>query len=64
MTKMSWQKLTYLENEKSLKSMKQKAFFITFKGLSIKQIEQKFFGRWESDFTQIFWKKLLSALLE
>ena len=44
MTKMSWQKLTYLENEKSLKSMKQKAFFITFKGLSIKQIEQKFFG--------------------
>ena len=42
MTKMSWQKLTYLENEKSLKSMKQKAFFITFKGLSIKQIEQNF----------------------
>ena len=30
--------------------MKQKAFFIIFKGLSMKQITQIFFGRWESDF--------------
>ena len=30
--------------------MKQKAFFIIFTGLSLKQIKRNFFGRWESDF--------------
>ena len=30
--------------------MKQKAFFIIFKGLSMKKISQ-FFGRWESKLT-------------
>ena len=34
MTKKSRQKLKYLENEKSI-GMKQKAFFINFKGLSV-----------------------------
>ena len=31
----------YLENEKSFLKMKQKTFFITFKGLSLKQIKQE-----------------------
>ena len=30
--------------------MKQKAFFIIFEGLSLKQIKKIFFERWESDF--------------
>ena len=30
--------------------MKQKAFFINFKELSLKQIKRNFFGRCESDF--------------
>ena len=38
MPKKSRQKLKYLENEK----MKQKAFFIIFEGLSLKQIKQTF----------------------
>ena len=42
-TKISW------ESKELLFKMKQKTIFITFKGLSIKQITQFFFGRWESD---------------
>ena len=38
MTKKSGQKLEYLENEKGFYKMKWKAFFIIFKGLSMKQI--------------------------
>ena len=30
--------------------MKEKAFFIIFKRLSMKQIKQIFFGKWETDF--------------
>ena len=41
MTKKSRQKLKYLENEKSFKG-ERKAFFIIFKGLSLKQIKQIF----------------------
>ena len=47
MTKKSRQKFKYLENEKSFK-MKQKAFFIIFKGLSLKQIKQFYFSEGES----------------
>ena len=38
---MSWQKLKYLEKEKSFQD-EIKTFFIIFKGLSIKQITQIF----------------------
>ena len=41
MTKKSRQKFKYIENEKRFK-LKQKAFFIIFKGLSLKQIKQVF----------------------
>ena len=52
MTKKSWQKLKYLENEKSFKDEIKSIFhnLIIFKGLLMKQITQFFFGRWESDF--------------
>ena len=45
MPKKSRQNFNYLVNEKSLK-----AFFIIFEGLSLKQIKNFFFGRWEPDF--------------
>ena len=41
MIKNSWQKLKYLENEKSFED-EIKSFFILFKGLSMKQITQAF----------------------
>ena len=44
MTKMSRQKVKYLENKRAFK-MKEKAIFIIFKGLSLKQIKIDFFGR-------------------
>ena len=31
----------------------KKAFFIIFKGLSLKQIKPTFLGRWESDFNNV-----------
>ena len=31
--------------------VKYKPFFLTFKGLSLKQMKQIFFGRWESEFS-------------
>ena len=31
----------------------EKVFFISFKGLSLKQIKQHFFGRWEPDFKDV-----------
>ena len=42
MTKKSWRKLKYLENEKSFQDEIKDIFFIIFKGLSMKQI-MKFF---------------------
>ena len=39
--------------QKQLLKMKQKAFFIIFKELSVKQITQFFLGRWESDFNNV-----------
>ena len=45
----SRQKFKYLENEKRFK-MKQKAFSIIFKRLSLKQIKRSFFEKWKSDF--------------
>ena len=44
MSKMSRQNFKYLENEKNLKD-EIKSIFIIFKGLSLKQIKQVFFGR-------------------
>ena len=44
MTKKSRQKRT-----KRAFKMKKKAFFINFKGLSLKQIKRILFGRWEPD---------------
>ena len=48
MTKKPRQKFNNLET-KSAFNIKLKAFFISFKGLSLKQIKH-FFGRCESDF--------------
>ena len=47
MTKKSRQKFKYLENEKSFK-IKQRAFVIIFKGLSLKQIKKNYFSEGES----------------
>ena len=41
--------VVYLENERAYFKMKQKEFFIIFKGLSMRQIIQ-IFGRLESNF--------------
>ena len=38
--------------------MNYKAFFFNFEGLSLKQINKKFFGGWESEFNA---KKLITA---
>ena len=46
MTKKSRQKFEYRENEKSFQD-EIKSIFITYKGLSLKQIKQFFFERWE-----------------
>ena len=40
--------LNILRTKKVFK-MKQKAFFINFEGLSLKQIKKNLFGRWESN---------------
>ena len=44
MTKNSRQKFKYLEDKRAFK-MKQKAFFIILKGLSLKQMKQIFWER-------------------
>ena len=49
MTKKSWQKIKYLENEKSF-SDELKALSITFKGLSMMQIIHFFL---EGDFLKV-----------
>ena len=48
--KSSEKNLNLLGTKRAFK-MKQKAFFSIFKGLSIKEITQNFFGKLESDFT-------------
>ena len=51
MTKRSGQKFKYLEDEKTFKD-EIKCIFHDFKGLSLKQIKQIFFERWETDFKE------------
>ena len=48
--------LNILRSKRAFK-IKEKAFFIKFKGLSLKGIKKSFFGRWESDFNakEITW---------
>ena len=41
-------------------TMKQKAFFIIFEGLSLKQIKKIFFGRWESNFKRYLHEETIS----
>ena len=47
MTKKLRKNLNILRTKKAFK-MKHKAFFMIFKGLSLKQEKQNFFGRWEA----------------
>ena len=56
MPKKSRQKFKYLENEKSFQD-EIKAFLIIFKGLSLKQIKQIFFGKLESDFKKFSYEE-------
>ena len=49
MPKKSRQKFKYGEKEKNFED-EIKSIFITFEGLSLKQIKKHFFGRWESGF--------------
>ena len=42
--------------------MKQRAFFVIFEALSLKQIKKIFFGRRESDFNRLVPKDFFSVL--
>ena len=52
MTKSQDENLIILRKKRAFKR-NEKAFFINFKGLSLKQIKQIFFGRWEPDFKDV-----------